>query len=219
MNTPVYPSGLRELPFVQAYYRTTLRKPQVVSDTVLRSLMTSGQDDRLILVAALATELTEACRRVTAIEAALRDRRYPVAQMLHRELPGAAAWQAFLDRATALPPEAMLRDLGLGDDALPAAEVLRGQPDLSWVTGLIAAAETGNVLALIQRAEGPGARPPVDVWIGGYLPESTPEASTLTASVDDAATMADTTADMVSVGQGFLGAYLAARLGAGQVEE
>lgn len=215
MTQPSYPSGLRELPFVEAYYRTTLRRPQVVSDTILRSLMTSGQEDRLVLCASLADQLAEACRRLVVVHDALFERRYPIATLLARPLPGVSAWRAFVDRAATLPPESMARDLGLGEEGERPAELLRSQPDLGWIEPLIVAAESGNMLSLVATPEAPARRAPSHVWIGAAEGESDAPTGALTVDIDDAATLADTTADMVSVARGFLGAYLKARRGAG----
>ncbi len=219
MTQPPYPSGLREIAFVQAYQRTTLRRPQVVSDTILRSLMTSGQEDRLVLVSSLADQLAEACRRLVAVHDALFDRRYPIAQVLLRHLPGAEDWKGFLVRATTLPPDAMLRDLGLGEEALPAAESLRGQPDLSWVAPVIMASETGNMLSLITRPESQAHRIAESIWVGSAWESDERPGAAIDVGFDDAATLADTTAEMVAIARGFLGAYLGARLSAGRREE
>jgi hypothetical protein len=213
-----YPSGLRELPFVQAYYRSTLRKPQVVSDTVLRSLMTSGQDDRLILVSLLADQLGEACRRLAAVYEALFERTFPVATVLRRPLPGVESWAALVDRAATIAPDAMLRNLGLGEEALAGAEKLRSQPDLSWTVPVVAASASGNILSLIASMETQQHRIPDSIWVG--TGEQNEDGSgAISVAVDDAATLADTTADMVSIARSFLGAYLDGRVNAGRRDE
>lgn len=211
MTTP-YPAGLGELAFVQSYYRSTLRKPQVVADALLRAAVMAGQDDRLLVAGSIAGELSEACRHLVLVYEALNDRRYPIARSLLGPLPGAGAWRAFANRAGSTPPEAMLRDLGIGEDAMESAERLRGQADLAWVTPLIRAAETGDVRLLFPQAD--QARPDTAVWAGA--PDGEGEGA-IVVQEDDAATLADMTADMVSIARGFLGSYLRARLGAGKV--
>ncbi len=222
MERVSYPAGLQEIPFVRAYHRTALRKPQVVSDTILRSLMTSSQDDRLILASSLVQQLSEACRRAVAVHDALFDRQYSIARQLAGPLPGVDAWSNFIDRAARVEPEAMLRDLGLGEDAEPAANLLRRQTDLSWITPVIAADVTENVMSLITQPASQAHRIPLDIAVAttgipdGPAPDPDPA---LTLGIDDAATVADTTADMVEIARGFLGAYISARMNAGRQDD
>jgi hypothetical protein len=210
-----FPAAFKELAFVQSYHRSALRKPQVVADSLLRSLVTSGQDDRLLIAAAIGGELAEACRRLVAVHDALNDRRRPVGVSLLAPLPGAEAWLAFANRAASIPPEAMLRDLAIGEDAQESAVRLRGQPNLGWVTPLIAAAEAGSMQVLFPTAEPNKAL--AAAWIGAASGGAAGEGM-VAVGEEDAATLADMTADMVSIARGFLGSYLRARLGAGRVE-
>jgi len=212
MTAPGFLAGVSELAFARSYHQTTLRKPQVVADSLLRAMVTSGQDDRLLVAAAVASELAEACRRLAAVHGALFDRRHSVGASLMRPLPGAAEWRAMATWAGSTPPEAMLRDLAIGSDAMESAERLRGQAELAWVTPLVAAAETGDIR--LVRPDGASPRRPI-VWASPAAELNPDGELPIAIGEDDAATLADMTADMVSIARGFLGSYLRARSGAG----
>lgn len=215
MDQSVYPGEMRELQFVEAYRRTTLRAPQTIADAMLRAGVTASQDDRLVVAGAIAQQLGESCRRLVAVRNALFDRRYSIARSLLKPLPGVADWRAFAQWAATSEPEGTLRDLGLGDDALESAQRLRSQPDLTWIEPLIEAQAGGNVFTLLAGKQG-GATP--NLWIGP-APAEEERPGHLVVTEDDMATLADTTADMVSIARGFLGSYLRARLGAGRRDD
>lgn len=211
---PGYPGGLSELEFVEAYLESALRKPQVVADSTLRSLMLAGTGDRLALAGVLAEQLAEACRRLVAVFEALSDRRYPVARSLLNPLPGLAAWESFIQVAATFTPEQMLRELSIGEEGLDAARRLRGQLDLSGLSSLVAASETGGPMLLVPP---PGLREePLEFWLAGVSPGEEPVAARLSAEERDAAALADLTADLSSIARGFLGAYLGSRRSAGR---
>ena len=151
MTSPaaIYPGNMAELDFVEAYAKSALRKPQMAADAALRTLVFSDSGDRAILVGLIAQELAEACRRLVAVYQALSDRTHSVARSLLRPLPGQADWLAFVQRAATISPEQMLRELSIGNDALEAAQLLRSQPELGELAGLVGAAETGNPMLLI----------------------------------------------------------------------
>jgi hypothetical protein len=212
----LYPGQLHELDFVEAYARSALKKPEMAADAALRTLVFAEAGDRAILVGLIAQELAEACRRLVAVYRALGDRQYPVARSLLKPLPGAADWRAFIQQAATLSPEQLVRSLSLGDDALEAARILRAQPDLSELSGLVAAAETGNPMLLI-----PGLlrkHVPDEVWLAGIDAAGEPIASSFGAEEGDAVTLADLTGDICGIARGFLFSYVNARRGAGRVE-
>ncbi|MDZ7729145.1 MAG: hypothetical protein U5Q44_13645 [Dehalococcoidia bacterium] len=169
-----------------------------------------------MLAGVLGDHLGEACRRLVAVRNALYDRRYSMAVSLMDPLPGLAEWRDFAQWAAIVPPENMLRDLGLGEEALPAAEKLHEQADLAWVEPLVAAHASGNSLIIYTRV-GSG-KAPTTLWMG---PVPTEDGESLSISMEehDAATLADMTADMVGVARGFLGSYLKARQNAGRRED
>ncbi|HMO67014.1 MAG TPA: hypothetical protein PKE47_17640, partial [Verrucomicrobiota bacterium] len=104
----------------------------------------------------------------------------------------------------------------LGDDALEAARILRSQPDLSELSGLVAAAETGNPMLLI-----PGLSRryiPDEVWLAGIDRAGEPIASSFGAEEGDAVTLADLTGDICAIARGFLLSYVNARRNAGKQE-
>lgn len=215
MDQSVYPGGLSELQFVEAYWRTTLRAPQTIADAMLRAAVTASQDDRIVVTGAIAQQLGESCRRLVAVRDALFDRRYSIARSLLKPLPGVEEWRAFAQWAAISEPEGTLRDLGLGSDALESAQRLRSQPDLTWIEPLIAAQVSGNVFTLVPPMKG---RVATQLWMGAAAGEAQPTGHLL-VNDDDSATLADTTADMVSIARGFLGSYLRARLGAGRRDD
>ena len=57
---------------------------------------------------------------------------------------------------------------------------------------------------------------PVEAWIAGRTASGDGIASAITVSEGDTASLADITADMVSIARGFLGGYLSARRTAGR---
>lgn len=214
---PAYPGNLSELDFVEAYARSALRKPQMAADAALRTLVFSESGDRAILVGLVAQELAESARRLVAVYQALSDRTHLVARSLLKPLPGAVAWKAFVHLAATISPEQMLRELSIGDDALDSAQLLRAQPELAEITGLIAAAETGNSMLLIPellRRQVAG-----ECWLAGIAADGEPFASSFGSSEGDATTLADITADLCGIGRGFLMSYVRARRGAGRVAE
>jgi hypothetical protein len=209
-----FPGNMSELTFVEAYARSAIRKPQMAADAALRSLVFAESGDRAILTGLIAQELAEACRRLVAVYQALADRTHSVARSLLKPLPGAADWHLFVQRAGTFTPEQMLRELNIGDDALQAAQMLRGQPDLADLGGLVAAAESGNPMLLIPDL----SRRLVaeEVWLAGIDANGEPIASSFGASENDATTLTDITADICSIARDFLISYVAARRGAGR---
>jgi len=211
-----YPGQLNELDFVEAYARSALKKPEMAADAALGRLVFAEAGDRAILVGLIAQELGEACRRLTAVYQALSDRQHPVARSLLKALPGAAEWRQFIQQAATISAEQMVRSLSLGDDALEAARILRSQPDLSELSGLVAAAETGNPMLLIPALL--RKHVPDEVWLAGVDERGEAVATSFGAGEDDAATLADLTGDVCGIARKFLLSYVNARRTAGQAE-
>jgi hypothetical protein len=211
-----YPGGLSELDFVEAYQLWALRKPSIVADSALRALVLSGQNERLALSGLIAEQLAEACRRLAAVYAALSDRTYAVARTLMQPLPSAADWMAFAQDAGTLTPEQMLRQVSLGDGALDTATKLRSLDNLGALEPYVAAAEVGALMFLVPRTS--GARPPANGWLAGATAAGDPVAIEVLFDEQDAAALADLTADLSGIARGFLGEYLDARRGAGRRE-
>jgi hypothetical protein len=140
---------------------------------------------------------------------ALDDRTLPVGRRLMEPLPGLADWRRFVQMAATIEPEGMLRRMGISDEAMERAIQLRGQGDLIWIEPLIAAAESGNV-TLLAFSSGHGG-PAAEAFLGGAN-----DAERTRLTEDDAATLADLTAEMVSIARGFLGAYVGGRRSAGR---
>ena len=211
--TLTYPGGLSELDFVDSYWRSALRKPQMAADAALRQLVFAGAGDRAILTGLIGQELAEACRRLVAVHRALGDRRYSIARSLLMPLPGAGEWAAFIHQAATITPVQMLRELNLDMSAVGYAETLRSQTDLAGLTGLVASAETGNAMLLVP---GLGLRNiPTECWLAGLDASGQPTAASFGFEEGDAANLADLTADLSSIARGFLGSYLEARRTAG----
>jgi hypothetical protein len=122
-------------------------------------------------------------------------------------------WRVFIHQAATFTPEQMLRELSLDSSAMNFAINLRGQPDLSGLTGLVAAAETGNSMLLVPPSNGRGA--PIECWFAGVAADGTPNAASFGIDEQDAAGLADITADLCGIARGFLGVYLDSRRGAG----
>ena len=209
MTPASYPGNMGELEFVEAYARSAVRKPQMAADASLGRLVFAEAGDRAILAGLIGQELAEACRRLVAVWGALSDRRYPVARSLLRPLPGVAEWRVFIQQAATFTPEQTIRELSLDGDALEWARALRAQPDLDELTGLVAAAETGNPMLLIP---GLDRRQVADqCWLAGVNVEGEPIASSFGAGESDATTLADITADLCGIARGFLMSYVDAR--------
>jgi hypothetical protein len=205
---------MSELEFVEAYAEGAVRKPQMAADAALGRLVFAEAGDRAILAGLIGQELAEACRRLTAIWVALANRTHPVGRALLRPLPGVEEWERFIQGAAGFTPEQTLRELALDGDALDAARTLRAQPGLAELTGLVAAAETGNSMLLIP---GRGKRRVADqCWLAGLDREGAPVASRFGAEEADATTFADITADLCGIGRAFLLSYVEARRSAGR---
>ncbi len=215
MTDHTYPGDLSELDFVAAYHRSVLRKPQVIADAILKTLLHADAGDRALLTGAIAVELGEAARRLVAVYFALSDRRYSIARVLMRELPGAAEWADFAQQAGSWTPEQVLRELNLPESALRSAELLRSQPDLGVLTELVMASQSGSGMVIVPSA---GSAGPTETWLAGRGSDGHGIAAAIPVSESDAAALADITADLVSIARGFLGAYLEARRGAGRRE-
>jgi hypothetical protein len=203
-----------ELEFVEAYARSAVRKPQMAADAALGRLVFAEAGDRAILAGLIGQELAEACRRLVAVWNALSDRRYPVARSLLRPLPGVAQWRVFIQQAATFTPEQTIRELSLDGDALEWARALRAQPDLDELTGLVAAAETGNPMLLIPGLD--RRQVPDQCWMAGVDAEGESVASSFGAGESDATTLADITADLCGIARGFLMSYVDARRTAGR---
>ena len=106
----------------------------------------------------------------------------------------------------------MLRDLGLDAAASDYARNLRAQPGLADLTELVAAAETGSSMLLIP---GLGARNiATECWFAGIDAEGNAIAASFGVEEQDAANLADITAD-AGIARGFLNTYLESRRNAG----
>lgn len=214
MTQPAFPGDLGELAFVDAYAKAAVRKPQMAADAALRSLVFAEAGERAILAGLVGQELAEAARRLVAVYLALSDRRYSVARSLLRPLPGVEAWTAFVHQAGTFTPEQMLRELSLGEDALPQAKLLRAQPDLASLTGMVATAESGNAMLLIP---GLGQKNvPSESWYAGVSEDGAIHTAAFGISETDTANLADLTADLCGIARGFLESYLGARRSAGR---
>lgn len=211
-----YPGGLTELDFVAAYHSSALRKPSVVADSVLRSLVLSGQGDRAMLSGLIAEQLAESCRRLVAVYRALSDRTYSVARTLMQPLPGAQEWVAFAQDAGSFTPEQMLRELSLPDSALDAAAKLRSLDNLGALEPYVAAAEVGALMFLV--APTASARPASHGWLAGTDAAGNAVAIEVLFEEQQAAALADLTSDLAGIARAFLGSYLDARRGAGRRE-
>lgn len=201
-----YPFGQDELEFVDAYWRTVVRLPQVAADAALRTLVTAGQADRLLLVGAIAAEVGEAARRLTAVCAALEDRTYPVGKTLLRPLPGRDEWEALIQEVATIEPGAFRWRLGLDESAQEPAERLRAMGDLAWVSPLVEAACHEGVVVEGTYGGRPGAR---------FISMEERVDGAQAFGEDDAAALADTAAELVAIARGFLGVYLEGRQSAG----
>ncbi len=198
-----YVEGLSEIAFLEAYERVVLSKPQVVSDTALRSLAFAPPSERPALVGLLAEQLVEGALRLTAVFEALDDRRLAVADQLRKPLPGAQEWVALMQLAGTAEPEGVVRRLALDEGALESAEQLRGQPAPDWLADLIAALTASDTLTL--------AAPHDQIAITGTTVDGERLEVRLAAGEEVTVAMADLIADLCSVARGFLGAYLRAR--------
>jgi hypothetical protein len=214
MQPSDYPAGLSELEFLEAYYSSGLRKPSVVADSVLRSLVLAGQSDRLVLSGLVAEQLAEACRRLCAVYLALSDRRHPIARTLMGPLPREDEWVTFAQHAATFTPEQMLRELSLDDSALEAAKKLRGLGDLGELAPLVAAAESGNPMFLVPSL--PSGRTPIAGWLRGTNGDGEATVVEVLLEEHEVASLADLTAELTGIARRFLGAYLEARRTAGR---
>ena len=203
-----YIAGLGELAFLEEYERTVLRKPQVVTDTALRALAFAPPGERPALVGVLAEQLVEASLRLTAVFAALDDRRLAVAERLHGPLPGAAEWLALAQLAGTAEPEGMLRRLALDESAEESAVLLRGLLTPEWLPDLIAASTAADTLAVAATGD--------TIVITGTDAEGARATVRLATGEDATVAMADLIADLCSVARGFLRAYLLARRALGR---
>lgn len=207
---------MSELDFVEAYCYAALRKPSAAADSALRALVFADTADRPLLVGLIAQELTEAALRLVAVFEALSDRRYTIARSLMRPLPGVDEWKSFVHYAGTFSPEQMVRELHLGDEALPYAETLRSQPNLADYTGLISAAAARNGMLLVPR---PARHPrPTECWFAGVGQDGEMMAASFEASEHHAAGLADVTGDLSDIAFGFLRSYLGTRRNAGRRE-
>jgi hypothetical protein len=214
MTQPGFPGGLSELDFVEAYCYAAVRKPSAAADSALRALVFADTADRPLLVGLIAQELTEAALRLVAVHDALSDRRYSIARSLMKPLPGVDEWRAFVHYAGTFSPEQMLRELSLGEEALPYAESLRGQPNLADYTALISAAAARNGMLLVPRGQ---RHPmPTECWFAGVGQDGEQMAASFEASEQAAAALADVTGDLSDIAYGFLRTYLHTRRNAGR---
>lgn len=214
MQPTDFPGGLSEIDFVDAYRQSALRKPQVVADSALRSIVLAGQSDRILISAVIAEQLAEACRRLNAVWLALSNRTHTVGRSLLSPLPGAAEWRTFAQQAGTLTAEQILRELSIGEDGLEAAQRLRSQADLGGLADLVEAAEGDTPMVLVPGLD--NGRMPAELWLAGTNRAGQMVAASIAADEGEAATLADLTADMCSIARGFLGAYVGSRRSAGR---
>ena len=211
--TDSYPGGLSELEFVEAYWFSALRKPQMAADAALRALVFSEAGDRAVLTGLIGQELAEACRRLAHVCLALGGRRLPIARSLLAPLPGLPEWKTFIQQAATFTPEQMLRELSLDTSALRWALDLRAQADLAELNALVAAAATGRSMLLV-----PGMAQKhiaTECWFASSDESGEPMVASFGVEESDAANLADLTADFCAIARGFLGVYLETRRTAG----
>jgi hypothetical protein len=213
--TVTYPGGLAELEFVEAYCASALRKPSVVADAGLRTLVLAGQGERHALSGLIAEQLAEACRRLAAVYVALADRRHPIARALLGPLPGAEAWLALAQDAGVMTPEQTIRHLSLDDSALEFATRLRSMSNLGELGAYVAAAHGGTPMFVVPAG---GARGPQSGWLSGPAGDGGTAAVEVRLDEREAAALADLTADLCGIARGFLGTYISSRRRAGRRE-
>ncbi len=209
----MFPGDLSELDFVEAYARSTLRKPEMAADAALGRLVFAEAGDRAILGGLIGLELAEGCRRLVAVHRALFDRTYPVARTLSSPLPGLAEWREFTHRVATAAPEQLVRDLALSEEVLGAAQDLRSQPSLPDLDGLIAAAASANPMLIIPN--GTPGRIASECWFSGTDASGQVFTSAFAADEGAAASLADLTADLCRIARRFLLDYVRTRRGAG----
>lgn len=209
-----FPGGLSELDFVDAYRRSSLRKPQMAADAALRALVFADLADRAILCGVIAQELAEACRRLVAVYEALADRRYSIARSLMKPLPGSEEWCTFIEQVAKFNPGQIVWDLSLGEDALEFAEDLHGLTGLAGLTSLVRAAEAGSGMLLVPHMERRNV--PAECWFTGIDAAGESVAASVGAAEHDAIALADSTATLSEIARGFLSSYLGARRTAGR---
>jgi hypothetical protein len=208
-----YPGGLTELEFVAAY-RDGLRKSEIAADLALKALAFAERTERVLLTGSIAEQLVETCLRLVAVYEALSDRRQPVGRTLMEPLPGAGNWRGFVHIAATTSPEQMLREMGLGEEALASADQLRAQPDLAALSDLVEAATQWQSVVLPPPSN--GVTREAVCWMAGIADDGTQLVASLDTGVGDGAALADLTADLCSIARGFLGAYVDARRSAGR---
>lgn len=215
MADVTYPANLTEIGFLETYRESTLRKPSVVADVILRAAPFSVAEDVPILGGLLAEQVVEAALRLVAVYDALDDRRHAIARSLLRPLPGLGEWRAFRARVARSTADAILRDLSLGEDALKAAEQLAAQPSLAWLDDLIAASLAGDGMVITPGASSRSLLR--QFWIHGTPPEADEPLTVVFQSGErDIAALADAAADFSEIARGLLASYIDARTSAGR---
>lgn len=162
-------------------------------------MVTAAKADRPALLAALAMMAARAARQLVAVTTAMEDQSRPLSRGLLSPLPGANAWVELVQRVATEPPEAVARDVGLGEPGVVHFERLRALGDLSWVTALVELSEQDGVL-VAETSEWRHSEASVLVIVDGTV--------RVTLREEDAANVADTTAELVAVARGLLGSYL-----------
>lgn len=193
---------LSEFEFLDRYLDSTLRKPQVVADSILRTMVLAVSHERALLCAALAEQLGEACRRLAHVFSALEDRTHSVAKVLAGPLPPSEAWIEFAQLVATVPPEALARRMFIDEAAADYAERLRGSDGFEIMSEAVRAHERNEPILLKARAE--GGRLPDAFAYGGLR---------LGATEADGAMLADVIADVCWTARGFLESYTDARRG------
>ena len=206
VNELAFPGGLSEIEFLDAYEATALRKPQVAADAALKALPFALPNDRASLTAMIVEQFVEAGRRLTAVYTGLEERRRAIARALLDPLPSLDEWHAFAQTAGTIEPETTIRVLAIDESAMPSAELLRAQGDLGPLSDLVFAVTSPAAMVLAPSHERDR------VWIVGGDAEGL-SAFSIEVSEDEAARLADVTADLSSIARGFLSAYIRTRAG------
>lgn len=217
MDDVTFPADLTEMGFLETYRESTLRKPSVVADVLLRASPFSLAEEVPILGGLLAEQLVESARRLVAVYDALDDRRLSLARALLQPLPGFEAWVAFRQRVARSDADAVLHDLSLGEDARKSAEKLASQPSLTWIDNLFGAATAGNSMVLTPAAVPRAGRR--QFWVHGTPEGAEPITVVFQSGETDIAALADTIADFSDIARGFLASYIDARASAGRPAE
>ncbi|MBG92877.1 MAG: hypothetical protein CL792_02735 [Chloroflexi bacterium] len=191
-------NGQNEIIFLRQYSDLTLRSIEVSSDALLERLFLAETSQRNLLGLRLLSDLSESAQRLMAVFNALSTRTVNVAKALTYPLPESDKWDVFCTDVIEIPPETLIRKMGIDERAIESASELSSLTDLPRHKKLIQLHSNGNPNVLIDNSS------PTTIHLLNHTQNGKQITMSINLSEEIIVAIADTTGQFVRLARDFL---------------